>query len=185
MSKKSVKNELEGVFEGSGNVFEDLNIPNAAENELKAQLAIRLNAILEGIVANGSSQSDIAKRLGIKQPNVSQLMNYRLLGFSAERLMQFLVGLGHSLTICVASEPSEKACINVVEQSSDSGVTPSILGSIFEAQVEWRQFIGSKPAVHQQRADRDVQEDYYSAVVAAPIERITAKFANAPRGHLQ
>ena len=182
MSKKSVKQKLEGVYQGTGNVFEDLNIPNAAEHELKAQLAIRLNAILDCIVANGRSQSDIAKTLGIKQPHVSQLMNYRLHGFSAERLMQFLVALGHSLTICVASEPSENACINVVEQVSDLAPSASILGAVFETQVEWRQFLGSKPAAYQQGADYD---SYCSATAVAPIERITAKFSNASRGRLQ
>jgi predicted XRE-type DNA-binding protein len=112
MIKKSSKNSL-GVYEGSGNIFEDLNIPDAAENELKAQLAMQLNQVIESLQC---SQSEVAKRLGVKQPQVSLIANYKLQGFSAERLMQFLVSLGRSLTIQISAESVQQPRIEVVTE---------------------------------------------------------------------
>jgi hypothetical protein len=39
------------------------------------------------------SQTEAARQLGISEPKVSSLSNYRLDGFSVERLMHFLTAL--------------------------------------------------------------------------------------------
>ena len=46
-------------------------------------------------------QVDAARLLGVPQPKVSALVNYRLDGFSAEKLMAFIVALGRDVDIIV------------------------------------------------------------------------------------
>ncbi|UHQ23069.1 helix-turn-helix domain-containing protein [Lysobacter sp. 5GHs7-4] len=96
---------------GSDNVFADLGLPNPEEHLTKASLAYRLNERIDSL---GSSQQEIAGRLEISQPNVSLLRNYKLQGFSVERLLQFLVKLGLQVTISVGEKPTANACLRVV-----------------------------------------------------------------------
>ena len=72
------------ITRGSTNVFEDLGYPDAAERQAKLRLAYALNQVLD---ARRLSQADAAKVLGVAQPKVSALQNYKLAGFSVERLM--------------------------------------------------------------------------------------------------
>lgn len=64
MSKKSY--EL-----GSGNVFQDLGIPNAEEHLVKAQLVFKIDTIMKG---RGLKQAEAARLLGVKQPVVSKML---------------------------------------------------------------------------------------------------------------
>jgi predicted XRE-type DNA-binding protein len=75
------------VFEGSGNVFADLGLPNAAELSLKAELT---RQIINRVKALDLNQSQAAKRLGLGQPDLSRLMRGRHTGFSGDRLLALL-----------------------------------------------------------------------------------------------
>jgi len=90
---------------GSGNVFVDLNVPQAEEKKTKVQLAVALNQIIAKL---GLSQSAAARALGINQPKISALANYRLEGFSVERLMNFLNSLGRDVEIVIHKARSRK-----------------------------------------------------------------------------
>lgn len=83
---------------GSDNVFADLKLPDAAELNNKLMLAMRLN---ERISARGWKQAEVAKRLGIAQPNVSALLHYRLDNFSLEKLMEFFNALGYDVEFLI------------------------------------------------------------------------------------
>jgi predicted XRE-type DNA-binding protein len=67
---------------------------------------MHLNRLLEH---RGLTQSQIARRLGIRQPHVSDLKRYRLNRFSAERLMEFLVTLGQAEICARLTQENEKA----------------------------------------------------------------------------
>jgi predicted XRE-type DNA-binding protein len=69
---------------GSGNIFADLELPNAKELQIKLRLAYALNKIAE---ESRMTQANTAKVLGVPQPKISSLKNYKLDGFSVERLM--------------------------------------------------------------------------------------------------
>ena len=58
------------AYASSGNVFADLELPNAEELETKVQLAASLNAIL---AARKLTQAEAARVLGVNQPKVSAL----------------------------------------------------------------------------------------------------------------
>jgi predicted XRE-type DNA-binding protein len=89
-------NKIERVDEGSGNVLVDLGLSDAAELTTKVQLAVTINQQIE---ARGLSQIAVAELLSINQPKVCALQNYKLDGFSVERLMTFLTGLGNYIEI--------------------------------------------------------------------------------------
>jgi predicted XRE-type DNA-binding protein len=99
-----VSNEL--VTRGSGNVFADLGLPDAAELQTKVRLCAALNRVVE---REQLTQTEAAAKLGINQPKVSALLNYKLEGFSVERLMHFLVSLDRDVEILVKSKPRSRA----------------------------------------------------------------------------
>jgi predicted XRE-type DNA-binding protein len=83
---------------GSGDVFRDLGRPDADERQLKVQLAMRVNALLTD--AN-LTQAQVARRLGVAQPHVSDLVHYRLNRFSVERLIRFVTLLDRDVEIMI------------------------------------------------------------------------------------
>ncbi len=88
----------DNITRGTGNVFADLGLPDASERQTKTRLALALNRIIKD---QGLKQIDAARLLGVPQPKVSALVNYRLEGFSVEKLMQFIVALGRDVEIIV------------------------------------------------------------------------------------
>ena len=87
-----------GIERGRCNVFADLGMPDAAERQTKTRLALALNRIIKD---QALKQVDAARLLGVPQPKVSALVNYRLDGFSVEKLMAFIVALGRDVEIIV------------------------------------------------------------------------------------
>lgn len=87
----------------SGNVFADLQVPNPAEALAKAQLARAICLLIE---SEGLTQQAVAQRLGVDQPKVSALVRGRLKEFSTDRLLRFLIRLGHDVKISIRSRRS-------------------------------------------------------------------------------
>ena len=90
------------VITGSGNVFADIGLPDAEELDTK----VRLGTVLCRIVLR---QAQVGSALGINQPKVSALLHYKLEGLSIERLMRFLVALGHDVEISVKPRPRSRS----------------------------------------------------------------------------
>jgi predicted XRE-type DNA-binding protein len=82
----------------SGNVFADIGLPDAADHLIKAELVFKIDALLK---ARKIRQIDAATLFGIRQPDVSKMLNGDFRQFSVERLMRFLVALGQSVDIVV------------------------------------------------------------------------------------
>lgn len=93
------------IEKSSGNVFADLGLAEPEELKTKLVLAVQLN---ERIKALGLKQADLAKRLGIAQPNVSALQNYRLDNFSSEKLLEFFNALGYDVDLLIRPAPSTR-----------------------------------------------------------------------------
>ena len=94
VSAKSV----ESVGIGSNSLFTDLPLSDPDERQLRVQLAVRLNDLLQ---AKGLTQAAAAKRLGIAQPHVSELKNYKLSRFSSERLLRYITLLNRDVEIFI------------------------------------------------------------------------------------
>ena len=88
------------IQESSGNVFADLGIEDSEEFLAKSELAVRIQRIVE---AQGWTQVEAARRLGIRQPKLSALFRGRLDGFSTDRLFAFLTKLGCDIEIKVST----------------------------------------------------------------------------------
>jgi predicted XRE-type DNA-binding protein len=84
---------------GTDNVLADLGFPDAEELTAKTILAKKINDILG---SRGVTQVAAAELLGMPQPKVSAIRNYRLRGISLERLMQALTALGQHVEIKVS-----------------------------------------------------------------------------------
>jgi predicted XRE-type DNA-binding protein len=96
------------VVRSSGNVFADLRVKNADEKQTRVRLAVAINRILQ---EKRLSQVAAAKLLEVNQPKVSALANYRLEGFSVERLLSFLNALGRDIEIRIERRRSRRSPI--------------------------------------------------------------------------
>lgn len=100
------------ITRGTGNVFADLGLADAGERQTKTRLAVALNRIIKD---QALKQVDVAHLIGVPQPKVSALVNYRLDGFSVEKLMDFIVALGRDVEIIVRPMRGSAARVNVLE----------------------------------------------------------------------
>ena len=107
---KASKGKARAITRGSGNVFADLNFPDAEERQTKLRLAFALNTIMD---EQGLTQAAAAERLGLNQPKVSALRNYRLEGFSVERLMSLLNALDQDIEIVIRAKPRSRAAARI------------------------------------------------------------------------
>lgn len=104
------KSKAADITRGSGNVFADLGLPDAEELQTKLRLAYALNAVIDQARL---SQAAAAARLGLNQPKVSALRNYKLEGFSVERLMTLLNALDQDVEIVIRKKPRSRAVARI------------------------------------------------------------------------
>src|SRR5512138_3353067 len=91
MARKKLRGEID-------NVLVDLGFDDAQELSAKAVLAVKLNQLLDVQALN---QVQAAQILGMPQPKISAIRNYKLQGISLERLMHALTALGQHVKIVV------------------------------------------------------------------------------------
>lgn len=85
--------------EGSGNVFADLGLDDSDELFTRAKIGFHVYQILKG---KKLAQREIAALLGIKQPEVSHLMNGHFSRFTTDKLLDFLKRLERKVTIRIS-----------------------------------------------------------------------------------
>ncbi|NDL65101.1 helix-turn-helix domain-containing protein [Acerihabitans arboris] len=81
---------------GSGNAFADLDLPDADNMKLKADIALQ---IITAIQALGLNQADAGKRMNLPQARVSALYNGKFFNMSEQKLMDCLNRLGFDIEI--------------------------------------------------------------------------------------
>ena len=86
------------VERGSGNVFADLDVPDADAHLLKAELVSRIDSIVR---QRGITQIEAARILGLSQPDVSRLLRGDFRQYSLERLFRLLTALGRDIDIVI------------------------------------------------------------------------------------
>lgn len=94
----------------TGNVFTDLGFVESGEHLIKANLVHKIEQIMDH---RGLTQTAAAKLLGIDQPKVSAMLAGHFRGYSVERLMRFLVALGHDVEIVVQPKRRRTAQLRV------------------------------------------------------------------------
>ena len=90
------------VTPSTGNVFADLELENADELLVKAELALRITQVIKG---HGLTQIAAARKLGIDQPKVSRLVRGELYGFSTTNSWSFSTRLGMTSRSLSANGP--------------------------------------------------------------------------------
>jgi predicted XRE-type DNA-binding protein len=85
--------------ESSGNVFADLGLEDADELFTRSRLGFHVYKLL---IDRQLKQREIATLLGIKQPEVSHLMNGHFSRFTAEKMLDFLKRLDQKVTIRIS-----------------------------------------------------------------------------------
>jgi predicted XRE-type DNA-binding protein len=98
----------ERLVRGSSSVF--VGYPDAEERQTKLRLAHAINKIIDG---RRLTQVAAAGRLNISQPKVSALRNYKLDGFSVERLMTFLTALDRDVEIIIRRKPRSRTTARI------------------------------------------------------------------------
>ena len=82
----------------TGNVFADIGVADAGEHLIKAGLVVKIDRTIR---QRRLTQAAAAELMGIDQPKVSAMLAGKFRGYSVERLMRFLVALGHDVEIVV------------------------------------------------------------------------------------
>ena len=105
MKRRALKQEP-----SSGNVFADLGLADAGEHLIKAGLVVKIDRIIR---QRELTQGAAAQLMCIDQPKVSAMLAGQFRGYSVERLMRFLVALGHDVEIVVKPKKTGAAELRV------------------------------------------------------------------------
>ncbi len=92
------------VHRGSGNVFADLGLADAEKLAIKTGLVIEIRKAMRIL---GLTQQAAAKRMGITQPKVSDMMRGDFTNLSERKLMDCLTRLGYDIEIKVRPARAE------------------------------------------------------------------------------
>ena len=84
------------VHSSSGNVFADLGFADAEKLKIKTGLVIEIRRAMK---SRGLTQLEAAKRMGISQPKVSDMMRGDFTNLSERKLMDCLTRLGYDIEI--------------------------------------------------------------------------------------
>ncbi len=87
------------LYEGSGNVFADIGLPDPDGRLVRAQIGVEVLKILQ---SRKLKQREIADLLGIKQAEVSHLMNGHFNRFTTDKFLDFLKRLDQKVIIQVS-----------------------------------------------------------------------------------
>jgi predicted XRE-type DNA-binding protein len=92
------------VHRGSCNVFADLGLADAEKLKIKTGLVIEIRKAMK---SRGLTQQEAAKRMGITQPKVSDMMRGDFTNLSERKLMDCLTRLGYDIEIKVRPAKAE------------------------------------------------------------------------------
>ncbi len=92
------------VQQGSDNVYADLGLLDAEKLKIKTGLVIEIRKAMR---SQGLTQQVAAKRMGLSQPKVSDMMRGDFSNLSERKLMDCLIRLGYDIEIKVipATQP--------------------------------------------------------------------------------
>ena len=100
------KRHIDGieVVRGSDNVFADLGLPDAEKLKIKSGLVIEIRKAVRNLEL---TQQEAAKRMGLTQPKVSDMMRGDFSNLSERKLMDCLTRLGYDIEIKI--KPAKKS----------------------------------------------------------------------------
>ena len=94
----NTKKKLPAHIRGAGNIFADLGLPNAAEHQLKAVLVVQLKRLM---AEREITQTEAAKMVEMKQPDLSKVLRGHFKLVSVEKLMRMLTAFDQDVEITI------------------------------------------------------------------------------------
>jgi len=92
------RKKLPAHTKSSGNIFADLGLPNADEHQLKATLLVQLRRLM---TERELTQTEAAKLVKMKQPDLSKLLRGHFKLVSVEKLMRMLTAFDQDVEITI------------------------------------------------------------------------------------
>ena len=92
------------VERGSGNVFADLDLPNADTHLVKAGLVSCIDDIIR---QRSITHAEAGRALGLSRSDLSGLLRGDVREYSLERLFRFLTALGRDIDIVIRPSGSD------------------------------------------------------------------------------
>ena len=86
------------ISSSNGNIFADLNLPDAENLKLRSELMI---AIRKWVKDTGLTQAEAAKRLNTTQPILNDILRGRYEKFTIDRLVKMLDAAGLHVSVSV------------------------------------------------------------------------------------
>lgn len=101
------------IEKGSGNVYADLGFHDAESMQVKSGLVMKLHELIK---AQGLSQTEASKAVGLSQPKLSNILRGNFRGVSEHKLMECLTSLGTDVEIVLRSRsrPRRQGRLKVV-----------------------------------------------------------------------
>ena len=94
----NTKKKLPAHTRGSGNIFAELGLPNAEEHQLKAALVVQLKRLM---AEREITQTEAAKMVDMKQPDLSKVLRGHFKLVSVEKLMRMLTAFDQDVEITI------------------------------------------------------------------------------------
>jgi predicted XRE-type DNA-binding protein len=101
MTRSSIEHDVT-----TGNIFADLDLPDAEAHYLKAQIVAEIYRLAQ---ERKLTQAKAGERMGISQPEVSRLFKGLFREYSVERLMTFLTAFDCDVEIVSRPRPQRGA----------------------------------------------------------------------------
>ncbi len=98
METTNVNTSESSVRRGCGNVFADLDLPDADSHLLKAELVSRVDDIGR---QRGITQAELARTLDLSRPDVSRLLRGEFREYPLDRLFRYLMAPGRDIEIVI------------------------------------------------------------------------------------
>ena len=104
IEQSAIENKDENIcIVSGGNVFADMQMPDAEERLAKAELSIRIETLMD---AKNLTQGQAAALMNLTGPNVSDIVRGRLEDFTLDRLFACLNALDQDVEIVVRPKAS-------------------------------------------------------------------------------
>ena len=101
--RMAMHDEHAHVTSGCGNVYADLDLPDAGAMLVKAQLALSISKIIK---SRGLTQMKAAQITGLPQPKLSDMLNGKFRGISEGKMLECITRLGRDIQIHI--NPNER-----------------------------------------------------------------------------
>lgn len=82
----------------SGNLFEDMGVPDAENMKVRAELIVEIRSLME---ENGWTQTEAAKRFDISRTRLNDILRGRLEKATIDRLVTMLAAVGRHVRVTV------------------------------------------------------------------------------------